>query len=726
MPAACSPELASTRRFGYLQAGFFEGRWVGHFLAASGFRVVSSDEFRGGEGAPVRLIHPDPGLKVVLAPDRPTPAGWYQFELTFPPEGLVDVQAEFAFAGDRVLWLRLPVLARNHFLAHFRLEDALEQLTLIVTGSGALNAPTVCRFEKVGLRGQLAAAAKRGFDIFRRDGLGVFASGLNYLWRLTRPGSIAISRGTAGETGEQPYETWIRIFDEAPERDQARHLERLASLSGRPLISILIELSSADTLALDRLARSVTGQVYPSWELVLAAPTMLHAQIGSALTARGVDAGRLRIIGSDSNAAESLNALLAVSEGEYVLPLAQGALLRPHALLDLVMTAERMPSAELVYADEDRLDAAGQRSGWRFKPAWSPHVLDAWDYVGAPILMRRETLRSLGGWRSDAGAPQHDLLLRLTGHVDPRAIVHIAKLLVHLPANVALAPPHPPNHEAAPQDKRVSLIIPTRDNAKILETCIRSIRERTGYRNYDIIIIDNGSVEDETRRLFAKLGSDPAIRILPRPEPFNFSRLNNLAARETTGDILGFVNNDIEVTHGDWLDEMVAHVLRPDVGCVGAKLLYPDGRIQHAGIVIGLGGVAGHGHRFAPADDPGYLNRLRCVQNVSAVTAACLLVSREVFEQVGGFDESLTVAFNDVDFCLKVRAAGYLNLWTPFAELIHHESVSRGRDLTPTKARRFADEYATMQRRWGADLLNDPYYSPHLTYDREDFSLRLR
>ena len=180
------------------------------------------------------------------------------------------------------------------------------------------------------------------------------------------------------------------------------------------------------------------------------------------------------------------------------------------------------------------------------------------------------------------------------------------------------------------------------------------------------------------------------------------------------------------MTHENWLGEMVALAVRQDVGCVGAKLLYPDGRLQHAGVVIGLGGVAGHAQRFARADDPGYLERLRAVHEVSAVTAACLVVRREVFDAVGGLDEGLTVAFNDVDFCLRVRAAGYLNLWTPFARLVHHESVSRGRDFTPAKAKRFADEYAAMQRRWGAQLLNDPYYSPHLTYDREDFSLRLR
>jgi GT2 family glycosyltransferase len=724
--------LASRAGFGYLHCDYFEGLLVtdgSKFPAPAGFRIVSTDEVRAGEGTPVRIVHPDPGLRLVLAPEQPMPADWYQFELTFPPEGLVDVIVQFSFADDRVLWLRLPVLARNHFLAHFRLEDALERLTLIVTGSGRLTSPTLCRFERVGLRGQLAAAARRGVDIFRRDGLGVFASGLNYLWRLTRPGSIAISRGSAAATGERPYDTWIRIFDEAPERDRVRHEERLASLSRRPLISILAELSSADPLALDRLARSVTEQIYPFWELVLATPRRLQSEMGTALTARGVDSNKMRVVASTSDVAENLNTLLAVSNGEYVLPLAAGAVLRPHALLDLALTADCVPSVDLVYTDEDRIDSGGARADWRFKPAWSPNMLEAWNYLGQLTLMRRETIRALGGWRRQAdGTHHHDLSLRLTKQAAPCAIVHLAKLLVHGASDMDIAPREhaATTREVTAPGPRVSLIIPTRDNASVLETCIRSIRSRTRYENYEILIIDNGSVEEKTKQLFADLSSDPSVRILPMPGPFNFSKLNNAAAREARGEILGLVNNDIEVTRADWLDEMVALAMRPGTGCVGAKLLYPDGRIQHAGVVIGLGGVAGHGHRFAGADDPGYLNRLRTVQNVSAVTAACLLIRKQVFDQAGGLDESLTVAFNDVDFCLKVRAAGYLNLWTPFAELIHHESVSRGRDLTPAKARRFADEYATMQRRWGADLLNDPYYSPHLTYDREDFSLRLR
>jgi GT2 family glycosyltransferase len=435
----------------------------------------------------------------------------------------------------------------------------------------------------------------------------------------------------------------------------------------------------------------------------------------------------LRVVAATSHAAENLNVLLAVSEGEFVLPLVPGALLRPHALLDLALTANSVPSAELIYSDEDGVDAAGERGGWRFKPAWSPNLLEARNYLGHVTLIRRETVRALGGWDEQASEHQHDLFLRLTGHIEPRAIVHLAKILVHGASETDTPLLGRPRRTAVVEEgPRVSLIIPTRDNADVLETCIRSIRSRTRYANYEILVIDNGSVEDKTKKLFAELANDQSIRILPMAGPFNFSKLNNAAAREATGEILGLVNNDIEVTRAEWLGEMVALAMRPETGCVGAKLLYPDGRIQHAGVMIGLGGVAGHGHRFASAEDPGYLGRLRSVQNVSAVTAACLLIRKQVFDRVGGLDESLTVAFNDVDFCLKVRTAGYLNLWTPFAELIHHESVSRGRDLTPTKARRFADEYATMQRRWGASLLSDPYYSPHLTYDREDFSLRMR
>jgi O-antigen biosynthesis protein len=723
------------------------------FPTLPGFRLMAVDEAQADVRAPVRVVHPDPGLTVTFAPVRRTANDWYQFELRFPPEGVVEVLAHVEFADERVLWLRLPALARNHFLAQFRLDGAIERLALTVTGSGRLARPEL-RFARVGLTGHFGAVARRGVEVFKRDGVRAVWSAMNYLWRLTRPGSMVISRGSASVAGESPYDTWIRVFDEAPERDCARHEERVASLTQRPLISVLTVLDAVDAPVIDRLARSLASQIYPVWELLIAVPGSRHEELRVAMTAGGVDGARLRLVEPGPTAADSLNALLAGARGEHVLPLMPGALLRPHALLDLALTLARQPAAEAIYADEDGIDGNGKRQDPRFKPAWSPDVLHAHDYVGDLTLLRSATVRALGGWRA-ATSRQYDLMLRLSDAVARGTIVHLAKMLVHGDAAPA-APANPADivralndhvarrnlnaeasfddvhslgrlHYRVPQPApRVSLIIPTRDSAALLETCIRSIREHTRYPDYEILIIDNGSVEEETKQLFERLIADPAVRVLPRPGPFNFSRLNNSAAREATGSILALVNNDIEVTDQGWLEEMAALAARPEVGCVGARLLYSDGRLQHGGIVLGLGGVAGHAHRFAGGAEPGYLRRLCAVQNVSAVTAACLVVRKQVFDQVGGLDESLTVAFNDVDFCLKVRAAGYLNLWTPFATLVHHESVSRGHDVTPAKARRFADEYAAMQRRWGAELLHDPYYSPHLSYDREDFSVRPR
>jgi GT2 family glycosyltransferase len=641
--------------------------------------------------APVRVMHPDSGLRVTFVPTEPTANDWHQLELRFPLEGVVDVLAHFEFTNGRVLWQRLPALARNHFLAQFRLDGTIERLILSVTGSGLLAQPEL-RFARVGATGHFAAVARRGVEVIKRDGVRAVWSAASYLWRLTRPGSIVMSRGSASETGESPYDTWMRVFDEAPERDRERHMQRLARLARRPLISVLAVTDAAQAPVLD-------DQIYPDRELLSAAP--------------------------GASAADDFNALLAKARGEYVLPLRAGMRLRPHALLDLALTLAQRPSAEMIYTDEDRIDDAGRRCDPRFKPAWSPDVLQAHDYIGAPTLLRTATVRALGGWRPDAPAAHHDLVLRLAAKAAPDSIVHLAKILLHGRPNAgtALGRLRYRVPEPAP---RVSLIIPTRDNAALLETCINSIRAHTRYPDYEILIIDNGSIEEATKRLFARLAADPAISVLPRPGPFNFSELNNSAVREATGSIIGLVNNDIEAIEDGWLEEMVALAARREIGCVGARLLYPDGRLQHGGIILGLGGVAGHAHRFAGGDERGYLERLRALQNVSAVTAACLMVRREVFDQVGGLDQSLTVAFNDVDFCLKVRAAGYLNLWTPFATLLHHESVSRGHDVTPAKARRFADEYAAMQRRWGEQLLYDPYYSPHLTYDREDFSIRPR
>lgn len=694
------------------------------FPAPAGFRAAVASH-REEQRPPLRVAHPDASLIVTLVPNEPVQSGWYELALRFPAEGTIDCIAQFVHGSGRVFWMRLPMLARNEFLAHLWLEGSLERLTLFLSGSGRLTNPSACRFERVGWMTQLTAMAGRARDIYRREGLGVVLSALSYLSRVVRRDPIAIPRGTAmADASERPYETWMRVFDERPELDRARHEERLAMIRRSPLISILAELPSLDPLAVDRLVRSVREQVYAVWELVVAAPVHLHNGVKEALGSRGIDLAKLRVTEARPGTAENLNRALAISTGEYVLPLSQRALMRPHTLLEFVLTTQERPSTEIIYCDEDRLNNEGYRDGWAFKPAWSPNLLHSRDYLGPHLLMRRDAVRALDGWNVSYSDPHHDLAVRLTTRVKPETIVHLAKLLIHCPADDPATDQSVAKPANAKPMSRVSLIIPTRDNAQMLSACIDSIRQRTRYQNYEILIVDNGSVESRTIELLDKLRTDPSIRILPQPVPFNFSALNNAAVRVSTGDVVGFINDDIEVLGGDWLEQMLILAEREQVGCVGAKLLYPDQRIQHGGIVLGLYGLAGHAHRFANHDDSGYLGRLRSIQNVSAVTAACLLARKRVFEEAGGFDEGLAVAFNDVDFCLRVRAAGYLNVWTPFAELIHHESVSRGRDLSPAKSRRFASEYATMQQRWGRELLNDPYYSPHLTYDREDFSLR--
>jgi GT2 family glycosyltransferase len=270
------------------------------------------------------------------------------------------------------------------------------------------------------------------------------------------------------------------------------------------------------------------------------------------------------------------------------------------------------------------------------------------------------------------------------------------------------------------------LIIPTRDGCDLLKACIDSIVQRTTYRQYEILVVDNQSTCARTLSYMAEIEGEPRVRVLRYDHPFNYSAINNFAAQHARGTVLGLINNDVEVITQEWLTEMVSQALRPDIGCVGAKLYYPDDTLQHGGVVLGIGGVAGHSHKYSPRGAEGYFSRLRIVHNVSAVTGAALLIRKEVFDAVGGLDEQgLTVAFNDVDLCLKVMKAGYRNLWTPFAELYHHESKTRGTDLTPERQSRFQGECELMRQRWGDLISCDPYYSPHLTLHHENYSLAM-
>jgi GT2 family glycosyltransferase len=270
----------------------------------------------------------------------------------------------------------------------------------------------------------------------------------------------------------------------------------------------------------------------------------------------------------------------------------------------------------------------------------------------------------------------------------------------------------------------VSLIIPTRNGLVLIRQCIESILGRTDYPSYELVIVDNASDDPEILAYFESLETNQRVRVLRDDRPFNFAALNNMAVNEVQGEVIGLVNNDSHVISPDWLTEMVSIAMQPGVGAVGARLWYPDDTLQHGGVILGVRGVAGHSHKGLPRNNPGYFGRAALMQSLSAVTAACLLIRRDIYLRAGGMDaNNLKIAFNDVDFCLKVKELGYRNVWTPYAELYHHESASRGLENAPEKQARFADEVRFMQQRWGDRLANDPAYNPNLTLQAENFSL---
>jgi GT2 family glycosyltransferase len=560
------------------------------------------------------------------------------------------------------------------------------------------------------------------------------------------------------------YALWQSRFDFDPGRDRQTYEIALSALSRRPKISILMPVFNPVPSDVDLAIRSVEGQIYPDWELCIADDASTDARVKEVLSAAAARDDRIKLVFREMNGhiSEATNSAFALATGEYTGLLDHDDILREHALAEIVLALDEKPDTELLYSDEDKISRAGRRRDPLFKPDFSPDLFLSMNYLNHFTVHRSGNIRKVGGWRKAFdGAQDYDLNLRIIETIDPRKIVHIPKVLYHwrTTENSAASEPtmktyaytaacraleehlerqgiaatvgkidgfpyHRIKREVPQPGPLVSLIIPTRDMAAVLRTCITSIREKTTYTNYEILVVDNDSVEPETFAYFAELTADPRIRILKYPGVFNYSAINNFAVGEAKGALIGLVNNDTEVISPDWLEEMVSQAVRPEIGCVGAKLFYPDDTIQHAGVVLTSTGAA-HGHARFPRDAAGYSGRLLVCQNYSAVTAACMLVRAEIFHEVGGLDaENLAVAFNDVDFCLKVREAGYYNLFTPFALLYHHESLSRGSDETPEKRARSLREVAAMQARWGAKLRKDPYYSPNFAVDSYGFVIR--
>jgi GT2 family glycosyltransferase len=430
-------------------------------------------------------------------------------------------------------------------------------------------------------------------------------------------------------------------------------------------------------------------------------------------------------------------------------------LLSPHCLTEFNLRINHGPNnSALIYSDHDELSHIQKRKNPNFKPDWNPDLFYSQDYIENCCIYSARVIAELGLSQTAFSRDFfYNLTLRIAKVDDDSVIQHIPKVLFHkikplakLDASLAqLTLQNALQNELItvlnnekhgllvswPIPKKeplVSLIIPTRNGHDILKQAINSIVEKTSYQNYEIIIVDNQSDCQKTLDYLSYLTKrHKTVRVVPYDLPFNYSAINNFAVDHANGEILGFINNDVEVISKNWLTEMVSHALRANIGCVGAKLYYANNTLQHAGVIVGMHGCAGHSHKFYKRASLGYFERLIHVQNYSAVTAACLLIRKEVFKQVAGFDEqNLTIAFNDIDLCLKVKNLNLHNLWTPHAELYHHESISRGVDTKPEQIERANKEIEYMHNAWNTQNFNDPAYNINLSVACEDFSITRR
>ncbi|HAP4060757.1 TPA: glycosyltransferase family 2 protein [Enterococcus faecalis] len=542
--------------------------------------------------------------------------------------------------------------------------------------------------------------------------------------------------------------------------------QEIATFHYQPKISIAMPVYNVEEKWLRLCIDSILNQVYTNWELCMADDASTDPNVKKILTEYQQLDERIRVVFREQNGhiSEATNSALAIATGEFVALLDNDDELAINAFYEVVKVLNENPELDLIYSDEDKIDMDGNRSDPAFKPDWSPDLLLGTNYISHLGVYRRSILEEIGGFRKGyEGSQDYDLVLRFTEKTTKERITHIPKVLYYwrmLPTSTAVDQGSKgyafeaglravqdalvrrginghATHGAAnglydvyydiESEKLVSIIIPTKNGYKDVQRCVSSIIEKTTYQNYEIIMADNGSTDPKMHELYAEFEQQLPGRFFVESIdiPFNFSTINNRAAKKAHGEYLLFLNNDTEVITENWLTLMVSFAQQERIGCVGAKLLYPNNTVQHAGVILGLGGVAGHGHYGYPHGDLGYFGRLAINVNYSAVTAACLLMKKADFDAVGGFEEAFTVAFNDVDLCLKVQALGRDNVWLHEAELYHFESQTRGYDDKGKKKKRFEQEKVMMEEKWGPLIENDPFYNPNLTRDIPNFSLRI-
>lgn len=545
---------------------------------------------------------------------------------------------------------------------------------------------------------------------------------------------------------------------------QQRTAEEETRFSKDIKISILVPLYNTPQKYLEEMINSVTAQTYSNWELCLAdGSDAEHSYVEQYVKQRVAEDPRIvyKKLEKNLGISDNTNACIEISSGDYIGLFDHDDLLHPSVLFE-VMRAICDEDADFIYTDE--LTFVGNNtkniSVHNFKPDYSPDTLRSYNYICHFSVFSRELMEKAGGgFRKEYdGSQDYDLILRLTEKASH--ISHIRKALYfwrsHAESTASSISAKPyiieSAHKAlaahlervglsgevldgvAPSIYRInydikgepliSILIPNKDHIDDLKKCIDSIYSTSTYSNFEIIVIENNSTEKETFEYYKKLEREENIRVVYWEREFNYSAINNFGAESAKGDYLLLLNNDMEIISPDWLEQMLMLAQRDDIGAVGAKLYYPDDTVQHAGVILGIGGVAGHSHKYFRKEDPGFMSRASIIQNLTACTAACLMIPKAVYEEVGGLDEGYAVAFNDVDLCMKIRKAGYLIAFNPYCELYHYESKSRGAENTKKKIARFNSEIDRFVSRWSAELdAGDPYYNPNLTIELENFEI---
>lgn len=582
-------------------------------------------------------------------------------------------------------------------------------------------------------------------------------------WQIVRTGRLAgvLQRHRVVEDFFRNYAAWIDATEREAAERTAACIEQAARWPQRPRFSVLMPVHAPPRAFLDVAIRSVLDQAYADWELVVvddASPDRAHVPPLVALAAREP---RVRVIERRERGgiAVATNDALAVATGEWCVFVDQDDLLARNALLEFALRAVERPQAETIFADEDRIDAKGVRSQPSFKPDWDPEWLRTTNCVLHPVAIRTTLLRALGGLRIGLdGVQDWDLMLRVAEAAKAGGVEHVPRILYHWrehagstaaavyekPGIVAAqeralrdalarrgeaarVEPAPGGwrirYELPAQPPLVSIVVPTRDRVDLLRRCVAGLRKRTDYPCWEVVIVDNGSADPAAVAFIASLERDRRFRVVRDENPFNYAALCNLGVGAARGEVVVLLNNDVNPIAADWLAEMVAHALRPGIGMVGAMLYYPDDTIQHAGVVLGLNGIADRPYIGYPRGFRGIDGRLAAVHTVSAMITACAAVRRRLYVEVGGMDESLRIACNDLDLCLRIAELGYRNIVSPHAELYHDESATRGyRYGTPTNAQEAADETRFLEK-WRGRLGPDRTYNPNLALEGTAFSL---